>query len=246
MGQKLWGISPSNTNKPHWLTAKQAENCYATKSGWVLKYSSGIIETLVAIAGLENKLGPASVTDVKWKETSVATSATGTLYVDFDEQLAVTGTPTLVLQGGSPVATVGLTAGGSGYTEATVVITGDGFGATATATVVAGAVTAVTLTSAGTGYRNISIQIVGDGTGALADISLGAQLSVTASYVSLEGANNSMLFTFTAPANPDTLQVITQTISLNGGTVTELANSSINANLAIPAFSLPVGLPVTA
>ena len=61
-----------------------------------------------------------------------------------------------------------VTAGGSGYTAATVAITGDGAGATADAVVVAGEVTEVNVTNAGSGYTFYDLVISGDGTGATA------------------------------------------------------------------------------
>jgi formylglycine-generating enzyme required for sulfatase activity len=64
-----------------------------------------------------------------------------------------------------------ITNGGSGYTTATVAITGaggTGSGATATATITAGAITGITLTNAGTGYLSpITVTISGNGSGAL-------------------------------------------------------------------------------
>ncbi len=69
------------------------------------------------------------------------------------------------------VASITVTAGGSGYTTApTVTITGSsGSGATATATVSGGAVTTVTVTAPGTGYTGtISVTFGGPGTGAAA------------------------------------------------------------------------------
>ena len=55
-----------------------------------------------------------------------------------------------------------VTAGGTGYTSApTVAITGDGSGATATATVSGGAVTAVTVTGKGTNYRVVDVTFSG-------------------------------------------------------------------------------------
>lgn len=55
-----------------------------------------------------------------------------------------------------------VTAGGSGYSSApTVTIAGDGTGATATATVSGGAVTAINITAAGTGYSYVTVSMSG-------------------------------------------------------------------------------------
>ncbi|MGE3582790.1 MAG: hypothetical protein AB7J28_15405 [Hyphomonadaceae bacterium] len=73
------------------------------------------------------------------------------------------------------VVSIAVTAGGSGYTAATVAISapnavGVGYiNATATATVLAGAVTAITVVLPGTGYVSApTVTISGDGTGATA------------------------------------------------------------------------------
>lgn len=89
-----------------------------------------------------------------------------------------------------------VTAGGSGYTSATVTISapdamGIGFTqATATATITLGAITAINITNAGTGYVNVpTITITGDGTGATATATLTDFLSVQA---------NQEVYTFSA------------------------------------------------
>lgn len=82
------------------------------------------------------------------------------------------------------VSAISVTAGGSGYTTATVSISapdamGSGFvTALATATVLAGAVTAITVTNPGSGYVNApTVTITGNGTGATATASLTAFLA---------------------------------------------------------------------
>jgi hypothetical protein len=58
--------------------------------------------------------------------------------------------------------------GGSGYTTATVSISGDGTGAAATATIDGGVITSIAVTSEGTDYSQAIVTITGDGTGATA------------------------------------------------------------------------------
>lgn len=58
--------------------------------------------------------------------------------------------------------------GGYAYTSATVTISGDGIGATATAMVSAGKVTKITMTNRGSGYNWATVTITGDGFGATA------------------------------------------------------------------------------
>ena len=246
MGQKLWGISPTNADKPNWLTDKQKENTVATKGGWVLKHPSGIFETLVAVAGLQTKLGAATVTAVRWMEAALKTNVAGSLYVDFDEQVTVTGSPTIALSGGAPIASVTLVSGGTGYTTAAAVVTGDGFGAQVDTTITDGVV-AITLVQPGSGYSVAHIAITGDGADASATIALGSPLAVTATYASMAGNGNALVFTFPALNNSgDTLHVGAQSIALTGGTIVETLFPTTNAVLTIAAEDLPgTTLPVT-
>lgn len=75
------------------------------------------------------------------------------------------------------IDTIAITNGGSGYTAATVAITGGGASgsgiATATANVVSGVVVSITITSYGFGYTSVpTVTISGDGTGATATATL--------------------------------------------------------------------------
>lgn len=83
--------------------------------------------------------------------------------------------------GTGTVASIAPTSVGSGYTVATVAISGpDGMGsnfvnATATANIVGGAITSYTITNAGTGYVNTpTVTISGDGAGAVGTATLTA------------------------------------------------------------------------
>lgn len=69
------------------------------------------------------------------------------------------------------VTAVNVTAGGTGYTAATVSIVGGGTGFAGTVTVAAGVVTGVTVVNGGTGYSGAStVSIAGGGTGATAGV----------------------------------------------------------------------------
>lgn len=84
-----------------------------------------------------------------------------------------------LVQGDSAAAHVGqvtwltVTAGGAGYTDALVEITGDGQGAQAVALLREGAVIGFRLTSAGAGYTRAIIRVTGDGEGATATAQIG-------------------------------------------------------------------------
>lgn len=90
------------------------------------------------------------------------------------ETLAIPMIPTVRQYPIGPTAgyvySITVTAGGSGYTSATVGFSGGGgTGATATATVTSGAVASCTVTAAGTAYTSApTVTISGDGTGATA------------------------------------------------------------------------------
>lgn len=93
---------------------------------------------------------------VRSYDVDPADSTEGTLQFNV-QQAAVPGSVQSVL----------VTSGGSGYTTATVdVVSGDGTGFAASATISGGAVTRIDVTNAGTGYSSLVLSISGDGTGA--------------------------------------------------------------------------------
>lgn len=74
------------------------------------------------------------------------------------------------------IDTITVTAPGTGYTTApSIAITGDGTGATAVASVLAGAITAITITNPGTGYTYADVGITGAGTGGAAYANIASQ-----------------------------------------------------------------------
>lgn len=120
------------------------------------------------------------------------------------------------------VSSATVTAGGSGYTTATVTISapdamGNGFTtATATATLLAGVVTALVITNPGSGYVNIpSVTITGDGTGASATAAL---TSFLATVVSQEVYSFSTANALLTAANPGISGIIgVQSIAVSWG-----------------------------
>lgn len=91
--------------------------------------------------------------------------------LEFRELSEVQYEATATLATSGSVKSIPVSAGGTGYTNATVTITGGGgTGATATATITDGAVTAITVTNGGSDYASSpGVTISGDGTGAQAD-----------------------------------------------------------------------------
>jgi hypothetical protein len=109
--QTLWGTGTNgHEGKPNWLTADEADRCYATAGGWMLRHPDGTEELLVAVRGLSltGKLAGASIDKITWATGAFGTSAAKTLKVRFNEKVAVTGNPTLAITnslGGTITAT---------------------------------------------------------------------------------------------------------------------------------------------
>jgi len=126
----------------------------------------------------------------KWKFLFQVSSGDQTKFLDAEHipVRKLTGNPTFDVNGELDSITV--TAGGSGYTSApTVVISGDGTGAEATATISAGAVDSVTITNAGSGYSFALVSFTGGGgSNATATATLGDADSLPALGSAVEGA----------------------------------------------------------
>lgn len=81
--------------------------------------------------------------------------------------------------------------GGNGYINPTVTISGDGTGATATATVINGTITSITVTSGGSGYTQATAQITDStGTGAVVSVALRGNYGDLRSYYFINGVKN--------------------------------------------------------
>jgi uncharacterized repeat protein (TIGR01451 family)/fimbrial isopeptide formation D2 family protein len=113
------------------------------------------------------------------------------------------------------VTAISVTAGGTGYTAAsTVTISGGGgAGATAVATVVAGAVTAITVTNPGSGYTSAPTVTISVGTGA----------TTTSTRGNAETCTTSNIINFGATSGAFTFVVKVDSTALDGSTVTDTA-----------------------
>jgi hypothetical protein len=121
---------------------------------------SSATATLTVPAG--NNIASATITNSGSRYTSISGAVVG--------GGGTSATVAITLNTGTSIAAALMTNLGSGYTTATVVFTGDGTGATATATIVAGAVTDINIVNSGTGYTFANAIIGGDGTGAAATV----------------------------------------------------------------------------
>ena len=131
----------------------------------------------------------------KWKFMLTVGAADRTLFLTDNfipiRKVSGSGQPAFDVNG--ELDSLSITSGGSGYSSApTVVISGDGTGAAATATVSGGAVNTLTITSVGSGYSFAYVEFTGGSpsTAATATASLGsteaasAQQSVEATAIS--------------------------------------------------------------
>ncbi len=111
----LWGKTDTATEsgKPKWLARAatgvgRLEDCYATQSGWVLKHTTSggtreevlcAIKNLAGSQTVTDTLGAANITAAFFEQEALSQGDTGTVVVIFNEQVDVTGTPTLGVTG---------------------------------------------------------------------------------------------------------------------------------------------------
>ena len=110
----LWGISTSDESKPKYLSQEDKNNCIGKAEGWVLKKTVGsrnLEEVLVAVGSntnLSSALGAATIDAVFFEASSYAQGDSAKVIVVYNENVDVTGSPTLVVTGsvtGSVTAT---------------------------------------------------------------------------------------------------------------------------------------------
>lgn len=138
-------------------------NIYSVIGSSIYKNTTALSTTLTTTTGI-----------VSFSETSAIASTKYLAINDGTALYLIKTDDTVTKIASGQVQSASVTAGGSGYASAPIVtITGDGTGATATATVSAGAVTAVTITARGSGYTTATIGFSGGGgSGATATASI--------------------------------------------------------------------------
>ena len=108
----LWGNSDSDESKPKWLTDEQKKDVFANLSGWVVEGGSTMTgndntdaapEILCCVGGLADSIGAADITNVEWITTAADKSDGFTLSVRviYNEEVTVTGSPTLAVTNGN-------------------------------------------------------------------------------------------------------------------------------------------------
>ena len=123
------------------------------------------------------------------------------------------------------IDSVTLVSGGTGYTSPVITISGDGTGATATATVVNGIITNITVTSGGAGYTQAIVTITDStGSGASATTVLRGNYGSLRSYYFLNGVKN-ILAGATHTNNAGTIDYDKGVITLSDFAPTTLNNT---------------------
>ena len=108
----LWGNSDTDESKPKWLTDEQKKDVFANLSGWVVEGGSTMTgndntdaapEILCCVGGLADSIGAADITNVEWITTAADKSEGFTLSVRviYNEEVTVTGSPTLAVTNGN-------------------------------------------------------------------------------------------------------------------------------------------------
>jgi len=101
-----WGASDAAEHKPRFLTDAEKRSCAATTAGWTVPAGgngnpAADREVLVTIGGLSSATGLniADISSINWDITAFDKSEGGTLSVtvNYNELVAVTGTPKLVV-----------------------------------------------------------------------------------------------------------------------------------------------------
>lgn len=176
----LWGISDSDESKPKYLKQEDKNNCVAKPEGWVLKKSVGsrnLEEVLVSVSGglnLATAVGNADITGVWFKDASYDQGDTGTVVVNYNENVDVTNGATLVVTGsvtGSITATAAAHDGKNNI-EFTFTVPSQTEDLSIGAQTISG-----TIVDDGTSTASDKVFVVGDrlgagGTGTYADISV--------------------------------------------------------------------------
>lgn len=111
----LWGITTASETRPKWLKAgvpgRDTYRCYAANNGWVYDHPYGVQEVLVQVSGLATTFANANITAIFFANTTLAQGGTGTVTVVYNEQVQVTGSPTIRVNGSTTNATATYSSG---------------------------------------------------------------------------------------------------------------------------------------
>ena len=108
----LWGITDADEAKPKWLTTAEKKEVFANNSGWVVEGGSAQTgndnadaqpEVLCCVGDLATAVGAADIGEVEWITTTADKSEGFTLSVRvrYNEEVTVTGSPTIAVTNGN-------------------------------------------------------------------------------------------------------------------------------------------------
>ena len=110
----LWGIT--DESKPKWLTDSQKKEVYANESGWVVEGGSTMTgngnanaqpEVLACIGDLADRLLTGTITEVELPTSySDGTGGNFDVLVRYNEAVAVTGNPTILITNDTPARNI--------------------------------------------------------------------------------------------------------------------------------------------
>ena len=144
----------------------------ASDGVWLADVQRPLYSTVPLLGIIGNGVGAkATVTTSNGSIRRITVSNGGSLYPCPTATISGDGTNAQlkVYVANGSIRAIKVVNGGSGYTTASVVITGTNTTvATATAEIVAGAISSVTMTACGSGYNSPAVNITGNGTGATA------------------------------------------------------------------------------
>jgi hypothetical protein len=133
------------------------------------------------------------------------------------------------------IDSITVTSGGSGYVNPSVTISGDGTGATASATVVNGVITSITVASGGSGYTQASIVIYDiSGSGAVAVAVIRGDYANLRTYYYVNGVKN-ILTSYSDTSNAGTVDFANGVVTLNNFNPVSLNNT--DGILRVTAYS---------
>jgi hypothetical protein len=133
------------------------------------------------------------------------------------------------------IDSITVTSGGSGYVNPSVTISGDGTGATASATVVNGVITSITVTSGGSGYTQASIVIYDiSGSGAVAVAVIRGNYANLRTYYYVNGVKN-ILTSYSDTSNAGSVDFANGVVTLNNFNPVSLNNT--DGILRVTAYS---------
>ena len=170
--------------------------------------------------------------------TNVDTGTGATMTVNHIAD-GIGATATAIVADTFPITTIQVLSKGTGYTTATVNISGGGgTGATATATLAGGEVTSIAITNAGVGYTyQPTVTITGDGIGATAFATLGTRSDGKITAINVTNGGSGYTQVPTVKITDDGGTGATAIATLTGDAVTSITVTTSGGGYTVPIIS---------